>query len=952
MPIRLIGRVCLAVVIALLFSDRGEAAKVIALDNGRLFARFGDRGLTRISTSTAGSIQFQQDDFLVVIGGTTYDSAKLPAPARIATPGRVIYTWTAPPYRLVVAYELARDWRFVSKQISIAASAPRFHVDDIVVFQARIAEPISGHVVPTSARPNLATGDYGACLRLDGQRSLLAVAQNPFLDFTRDGQTFSLRYKPDMDWSSADGPFVADRGLLATAHLTGRVLPARMQPEWKLGPADATPGMDEAEIAAFTDMVRAFLLVKPAKPSNVFVPWCLNDYQIDIATPEGRAEYKRMLDSAAELGAEHVIFAPTNSDLARREDSADDWSWENLLWIGFGQKIRKNEWSPKTGAIPPSVQEMLDHAKQKHLTLLAYVYPVLAFSQNPSWLVSRKDRPNRQYANLGFRSLQDWLIDTLVTFHDRLGLGGYSFDHTFLNFDGTSRYAQWFGWRRVMEELRRRIPDIVIDGRQAYHLYGPWGWLAGTYPHPTFNDEQPESFVPFPDLHFDRVSADRERFTAYRYRNYEFAPSEIVPGFITHQTSRGDDTGDMPQKKTDRGVMLLPLRTRDWDYLGWRYSLLSSIAIAGWNNVIDMIPARDIEEHRNFSEADRRWFRRWIDWTATNKEYLRHTRTILGQPAIGKIDGTSAIVGNRGFIFLFNPNGRRLDAEFALDATIGLDATGRFLLRELHPFEGRLVGKAGAGPWSSDDRVRVTLDGGSALVLELQPAPTAIVEPLLFNSPGTVALVQGALTLDNVLGSAGTATELLVVIPAGQAVTSAAVNGQAVAPRHVGPSLWSLDVTFDGAAFGPYHPVGPVDPAFAGGTFAARFTVPRRVFDQLAARRLAWPIPWTAEDYRTTWLAPERLLLFVQIAEPDSRWEASLRIDGRSIEFRKAYSAVRSEPGTFVGFYADLSLLSADVEHTLELELPALRPGQLQGVFLENIEPEYTRLCRPTVAKR
>ena len=64
----------------------------------------------------------------------------------------------------------------------------------------------------------------------------------------------------------------------------------------------------------------------------------------------------------------------------------------------------------------------------------------------------------------------------------------------------------------------------MIDGRQAYHLYGPWSWLAGTYPHPTLNDEQPESFVPFPDLHFDRVSADRERWTAWRYRNHEFAP--------------------------------------------------------------------------------------------------------------------------------------------------------------------------------------------------------------------------------------------------------------------------------------------------------------------------------------------------------------------------------------------------------------------------------------------
>jgi hypothetical protein len=50
----------------------------------------------------------------------------------------------------------------------------------------------------------------------------------------------------------------------------------------------------------------------------------------------------------------------------------------------------------------------------------------------------------------------------------------------------------------------------------------PWVWLAGSYPHPTGNDEQPESFTPYPDLHFDRVSADRIRFVNYWYRNYQF----------------------------------------------------------------------------------------------------------------------------------------------------------------------------------------------------------------------------------------------------------------------------------------------------------------------------------------------------------------------------------------------------------------------------------------------
>ncbi len=588
-----------AVAICLLLATAAEAAKPATLTNGRVAAQFGDRGLTSLAGPEAGQTsRFVQDEFAVTIGDRTYASRELPPPARAVAKDRVTYTWAAAPYRLTVVYELAPGWRFISKQISIEGSGKPYRVSEVVVFDSNVADPIAGQFVPKSARTNLGTGDYGACLRFDKTRGMLVVAQNPFLEFRLDAGGFSLRYRPDLDWSPADGPFVADRGLLALYSMTGRVLPDRMLPEWRLGPGDAKPGMDEAEVEAFTDMVRAFTLAKPARPVNVFVPWCLNDYQIDIATPDGRAEYKRMFDVAAELGADYAIFAPTNSDLAKREDSTDDWSWENLLWAGFGQKIRKNEWNPNTGPIPPSVQEMLDYSAGKKIKLLAYVYPVLAFSQNPEWLTARKNNPKRLYGNLGFRSLQDWLIETLVAFHDRLGLGGYAFDHAFLNIDGTSRYAQWAGWRRVMEELRRRIPDIVIDGRQAYHLYGPWGWLAGSYPHPTFNDEQPESFMPFPDLHFDRVSANRQRWTAYRYRNYEFAPSELVPGFITHQTSRADDTGNMPERRTDRGVMLLPLRARDWDYLGWRYSLLSSIAVAGWNNVLDMIPARDLEEYQ------------------------------------------------------------------------------------------------------------------------------------------------------------------------------------------------------------------------------------------------------------------------------------------------------------------------------------------------------------------
>jgi hypothetical protein len=52
---------------------------------------------------------------------------------------------------------------------------------------------------------------------------------------------------------------------------------------------------------------------------------------------------------------------------------------------------------------------------------------------------------------------------------------------------------------------------------------------------------------------------------------------------------------------------------------------------------------------------------------------------------------------------------------------------------------------------------------------------------------------------------------------------------------------------------------------------------------------------------------------------------------------------VRNNPrNTFTGWYADLSDIQAGVEHTFEVQLPRLAPGQFQGLFLDTVEAEYT----------
>jgi len=869
-------------------------------------AAFNGRGLV-----SAGAFTLQRDGFTITIDGIRYSSENLEPGAPKAEPNRIVYPYQAGPYRLDVEYESHPEWSFLSKQLLVRAPAGRvFRVDEIAVFHGALASAPADTYVVNRANERLRTGHYGAFLRFADRQGLMVLVQNPFLDYSGEGTAFTVRYRPDMEWKSEYGPFASDRGCLGPYRLSGRRIPEKMTAEWKLAGPDAANGLDTAEVEAFTACVRAFLLDKRAKPLRIFVGWCVNDYQIDAGTPEGRAEYKRLIDRAAELGAEYVLYAPANSQLSRREESTDDWKWEYVLWLGLGQKIRKGEWNPKSDALPPSVREMLDYAASKRVKLVAYVYPVLPFAHNPEWLVAGKN------ASLGVRSFQDWLIENLLAFHKRTGIGGYAFDYTFLWFDGASRYAQWWGWRRVMETLRREIPDLAIDGRQLYQRYGPWTWLAGSYPHPTSTDEQPESFTPFPDLHLDRVSANRQRFTAWWYRNHEFCPSELMPGFITHQTPRSNDRGEL---------MLTRFRARDWDYLGWRYSLLSSIATAGWNNVIDMIPARDLDEYRHFSAADKQFFRHWLDWADHNKEYLRHTRTILGQPAIGRADGTSAIVGSRGYVFLFNPNARKLTAGFSLDESIGLTAGDSFLIRELYPLEGRLAG----GIWKRGEKFSIRMDGTSAVVLELLPAPAKITAPLVFNAPGEAELVSGTLSITGVRGETGSEQQLRVLLPPGAVVRRVSVNGTASTFTRSGDTL-TVPVRFAGVYFSRSQAV------------ERSFTIPKRVFAQLAARRRAWPLAWTEQDLRTPWLAPERLLLFVQIAEPDEKMPVRLRINGRPFPLEKAYSSGRPHGPSFVGFYADVSRLQPGRPYRADLELPPLKPGQFQGLFFDNVETEYT----------
>lgn len=931
----------------------GSAAD--ALENDAVRAVFSTSGLLSITDkASAKTVRFATDGFGVVAGHESVESDFLLPTLEARSATNRVYRFQSGPWTARVEYELQPGWRFLSKRLWLAHPGKKgVRIQRIELLRGQVETPIW----------NLQRVRDGTLLRFtdpdasNATHSLFLVLQNPFLQFKHRDQRLSLAYAPDLAWTPGGELFASDRLCLGVCELDRRAYRATMIPEWKLvdeWEIHRDPKIHAAEVDALVDCVRAFLLWRPKHTTRVHVGWCENDYQIDIATPEGRAEYKRIIDQAAAIGCRHILFAPANSQVSSLRENRDAWGWENLLWFTMGQKLRKGEWDPLKDKLPAAVQELVDYATAKGIGLLAYVYPSLPFMQQKEWTSWVPNGQPGGYlgADTGLRSFQDWLLDKLVAFHRTTGASGFAFDHWWIAYEEatSSQYAQWAGCRRVLEELRRRVPEVVIDGRQQYHQFGVWTWLAGTYPHPLNSDEQPESFRAFPDLHWSRVSANRQRRTAYWYRTQCFVPPEIMPGYMTHQTPRLTEKGECPRSR---------FRPADWDLLGWKYSVLSSIATAPYNLVVNYIPARDEREFQAFSAEDQKWFRDWFDWTDKNLDLLRELRpsATFGEPRLGGVDCWSAFKGDRGVIFLFNPNYRpaRLGC-FALGMAFDwkLPPDKRFFVRQLYPDTEKgklLVGDWGSPCWNEPfEEAHLVMAPADAWVLEVFPAVERVKMPTLFGALGNVAVTNGQVQITGVLGEMGTRRTITVWLPEETSeVTSVTVNGKPVPFRWTKNGI-SVAVRFGGTLFGRCQQVGRDSPygldLVTGGTYRATCRIPARVFRQLEARKRRWPVDYTAEERGAPWLNSDRLLLFIHVAEPNDETMkgVTLKVDGREVPVKPAYtSIVRSNPKhTFVGWYADVTWIEPDTEHTFEVEWPQLAHGQFQGLFFDTVEAEYT----------
>jgi len=177
-----------------------------------------------------------------------------------------------------------------------------------------------------------------------------------------------------------------------------------------------------------------------------------------------------------------------------------------------------------------------------------------------------------------------------------------------------------------------------------------------------------------------------------------------------------------------------------------------------------MIPARDEQEFKAFSGKEQKEFAGWLEWSDRELDILRNVRPIIGQPMIGRCDGMAAIKGNCGFVFLFNPNYRKMTADFKLDKSIGLKNGKTFSIKQLYPVEHLNIGKQGSGCWMHGDSVSLSMGGTSACVLKIEPTDCPTEAPILFGISGKVECADGMLALSDVTGPFGATKDVMVCL--------------------------------------------------------------------------------------------------------------------------------------------------------------------------------------------
>jgi hypothetical protein len=150
------------------------------------------------------------------------------------------------------------------------------------------------------------------------------------------------------------------------------------------------------------------------------------------------------------------------------------------------------------------------------------------------------------------------------------------------------------GWRRCIElmaRLKSANPGLFIQGFYGTKNFGLWG-LKHVDQHEVLNEQSIIVSTRHHQISDDRQNADGLRFQNNWSMRFRFTPA-VMGHSLTHRVSEG---------------VFDPELIKAWDYYGWQYGVMSSLAIAG--SLMPTILPYEVDLVPGFVEFYKKW-QRW-----------------------------------------------------------------------------------------------------------------------------------------------------------------------------------------------------------------------------------------------------------------------------------------------------------------------------------------------------
>ena len=422
-------------------------------------------------------------------------------------------------------------------------------------------------------------------------------------------------------------------------------------------------------------------------------------------------------------------------------------------------------------------RQVCDHAREREISYGFYMGCAAHGGEgNAAGLNFRPDKPQWKKSDAAGRRAQDnclgcdefyewWFAvqnNTIQKYNlsnwswdPSLGSGMNCYDESHGHFANQGGYK---GWRRCIElmgRLKSATPGLFIQGFYGTKNFGLWG-LKNVDQHEVYNEQTIIVSTRHNQISDDRQNADGLRFQNNWSMRFRFTPA-VMGHALTHRVSEGGFDPEL---------------IKAWDYAGWQYSVMSSLAVAG--SVMPTILPYEPDLVPGYVD----FYKKWLRWAKENFEYVNCTEPFGEQVQPGAVDGYARIKGDHGFIFLFNGNPRPCEINFEVGDEIDLQVRGDYQFVELYPSKGEklVLDDNGRSCFAWGEKACITVPANNCFLLELKRVPKQ-EGPVLVGAAGEVALAGGRMAITDVTDKPGKTARIRVRVADPLLVKSITANG-------------------------------------------------------------------------------------------------------------------------------------------------------------------------------